>query len=155
MGIDFTQYTSYTTIYPEVCPGIYSNSSCKVVSEISPTTGYYEETEEQQFDEAYHLSLREKLFKRMERIYKKWEKRRIGSLIRLPYYLDFKRYNMFPCPDGNTEIVSENFPSTGGCLEAGQSEESYLVSWISEFGDQIFELPTGGVCNMEKGKNLI
>merc|ERR1711972_1240875 len=86
---------------------------------------------------------------------------------RLPKILNFEVYNIYPYPSGfpspdgfphpcgNTEIVSENFPNTGGCLEAGQSEESYLVSWISEFGDQIFELPTGGVCNMGKGKNLI
>lgn len=45
--------------------------------------------------------------------------------------------------------------STGGCLEVGRLDESYLISWVSEFEDQVFELPTGGACYMEKGKNLI
>lgn len=45
--------------------------------------------------------------------------------------------------------------STGGCIGGGDTREGYLISWISEFEDEVFELPTGGACNMKKGKNLI
>jgi photosystem I subunit 2 len=45
--------------------------------------------------------------------------------------------------------------STGGCLEAAQVEETYLLTWLNETGCRSFELPTGGVFFMKEGRNLI
>jgi len=45
--------------------------------------------------------------------------------------------------------------STGGCLEAAQTEETYLLTWLNETGCRSFELPTGGVFSMKEGRNLI
>ena len=63
-----------------------------------------------------------------------------------------------------TETYDQYFPefggSTGGWLQAAETEEKYVITWTnnqkkSKVEDNIFELPTGGAAIMKEGPNLI
>jgi photosystem I subunit 2 len=63
-----------------------------------------------------------------------------------------------------TESYDEYFPefggSTGGWLQAGETEEKYVLFWtnnkkVNSIEENIFELPTGGAAIMKQGPNLI
>ena len=50
--------------------------------------------------------------------------------------------------------------STGGWLQAAETEEKYVLTWTNDrkklaVEDNIFELPTGGAAIMKPGPNLI
>ena len=50
--------------------------------------------------------------------------------------------------------------STGGWLEAAETEEKYVMTWNNErkkpsVEDNIFEMPTGGAAIMKDGPNLV
>ena len=50
--------------------------------------------------------------------------------------------------------------STGGWLEAAETEEKYILTWTNDRNksaakDNIFEMPTGGAAIMKQGANLI
>ena len=50
--------------------------------------------------------------------------------------------------------------STGGWLEAAETEEKYVMTWSNErkkptIEDNIFEMPTGGAAIMKEGPNLV
>jgi len=65
----------------------------------------------------------------------------------------------------NTRMKSSNmyFPefggSTGGWLEAAETEEKYVMTWNNDTKksteDSIFEMPTGGAAIMKTGPNLV
>ena len=66
----------------------------------------------------------------------------------------------------NSRMKSSNlyFPefggSTGGWLEAAETEEKYVMTWNNEskktaVEDNIFEMPTGGAAIMKSGPNLV
>ena len=44
--------------------------------------------------------------------------------------------------------------STGGLLNAAETEEKYAITWSSPTA-QIFELPTGGAAEMNAGENIM
>ena len=44
--------------------------------------------------------------------------------------------------------------STGGLLNAAETEEKYAITWTSPSA-QIFELPTGGAAEMNAGENIM
>jgi photosystem I subunit 2 len=44
--------------------------------------------------------------------------------------------------------------STGGLLNAAETEEKYAITWTSKAA-QPFELPTGGAAEMHEGENLM
>ena len=44
--------------------------------------------------------------------------------------------------------------STGGLLNAAETEEKYAITWTSPT-NQVFELPTGGAAEMQAGENLM
>ena len=44
--------------------------------------------------------------------------------------------------------------STGGLLNAAETEEKYAITWTST-KTQAFELPTGGAAEMHEGENLM
>lgn len=44
--------------------------------------------------------------------------------------------------------------STGGLLNAAETEEKYAITWTSSVA-QAFELPTGGAAEMNEGENLM
>jgi photosystem I subunit 2 len=44
--------------------------------------------------------------------------------------------------------------STGGLLNAAETEEKYTITWTSPSA-QIFELPTGGAAEMNAGENIM
>ena len=44
--------------------------------------------------------------------------------------------------------------STGGLLNAAETEEKYAITWTSSKA-QAFELPTGGAAEMNEGENLM
>ena len=44
--------------------------------------------------------------------------------------------------------------STGGLLDAAETEEKYAITWTST-KDQAFELPTGGAALMNNGENIM
>ncbi|MEB3332968.1 MAG: photosystem I reaction center subunit II PsaD [Synechococcaceae cyanobacterium] len=44
--------------------------------------------------------------------------------------------------------------STGGLLNAAETEEKYAITWTSSAA-QVFELPTGGAAEMNAGENLM
>jgi photosystem I subunit 2 len=63
-----------------------------------------------------------------------------------------------------TEVYQSYFPefggSTGGWLQAAETEEKYVITWTNNtkktaVEDNIFELPTGGAAIMKQGANLI
>ena len=52
-------------------------------------------------------------------------------------------------------VVSPKFGgSTGGWLQAAETEEKYAITWASK-KEQIFEMPTSGAAIMQKGVNLL
>ena len=57
-----------------------------------------------------------------------------------------------------TEALKGNLPqsigSTGGLLNAAETEEKYAITWSSS-KSQAFELPTGGAAKMNEGDNLM
>ena len=57
-----------------------------------------------------------------------------------------------------TETLKGNLPqsigSTGGLLNAAETEEKYAITWSSSKA-QAFELPTGGAATMNEGENLM
>ena len=57
-----------------------------------------------------------------------------------------------------TEVLTGNLPqhigSTGGLLNAAETEEKYAITWSSKT-EQAFELPTGGAALMNQGDNLM
>ena len=57
-----------------------------------------------------------------------------------------------------TEALKGNLPqsigSTGGLLNAAETEEKYAITWSSP-KSQAFELPTGGAATMNEGDNLM
>ncbi len=57
-----------------------------------------------------------------------------------------------------TEALKGNLPqsigSTGGLLNAAETEEKYAITWSSSKA-QAFELPTGGAATMNEGDNLM
>ena len=44
--------------------------------------------------------------------------------------------------------------STGGWLQAAETEEKYAITWASK-KEQIFEMPTSGAAIMQSGENLL
>ena len=44
--------------------------------------------------------------------------------------------------------------STGGLLNAAETEEKYAITWSSN-SEQAFELPTGGAAMMHSGENIM
>ena len=44
--------------------------------------------------------------------------------------------------------------STGGLLNAAETEEKYAITWNSDSA-QAFELPTGGAAMMNSGENIM
>jgi len=44
--------------------------------------------------------------------------------------------------------------STGGLLNAAETEEKYAITWTSPTA-QVFELPTGGAAEMNEGENIM
>lgn len=64
----------------------------------------------------------------------------------------------------NTDSNSIYFPefggSTGGWLQAAETEEKYVMTWTNDrakaaIEDNIFEMPTGGAAIMKQGSNLV
>ena len=60
----------------------------------------------------------------------------------------------------NTNYFPEFGGSTGGWLDAAETEEKYVVTWTNDLKksdpkDNIFEMPTGGAAIMKKGPNLV
>ncbi len=57
-----------------------------------------------------------------------------------------------------TEALKGSLPkgigSTGGLLNAAETEEKYAITWSST-KEQAFELPTGGAALMNSGENLM
>jgi photosystem I subunit 2 len=50
--------------------------------------------------------------------------------------------------------------STGGWLQAAETEEKYVMTWtngrtVEKVEDNIFEMPTGGAAIMKSGPNLV
>lgn len=47
--------------------------------------------------------------------------------------------------------------STGGWLQAAETEEKYVMTWVNEkkVANDIFEMPTGGAAIMKQGPNLV
>ena len=63
-----------------------------------------------------------------------------------------------------TEAYNAYFPefggSTGGWLQAAETEEKYIITWTNDrkktlVEENIFELPTGGAAIMKDGPNLV
>jgi len=60
----------------------------------------------------------------------------------------------------NTNYYPEFGGSTGGWLEAAETEEKYVMTWTNDKKkadpkDNIFEMPTGGAAIMKAGPNLV
>ena len=60
----------------------------------------------------------------------------------------------------NTNYYTEFGGSTGGWLEAAETEEKYVMTWTNDKKkanpkDNIFEMPTGGAAIMKPGPNLV
>jgi len=45
--------------------------------------------------------------------------------------------------------------STGGWLQAAETEEKYVMTWTNGKTPSIFEMPTGGAATMKTGPNLV
>ena len=56
------------------------------------------------------------------------------------------------------QLLTGNLPkgigSTGGLLNAAETEEKYAITWTSK-KSQAFELPTGGAALMNEGENIM
>lgn len=50
--------------------------------------------------------------------------------------------------------LPKHIASTGGLLNAAETEEKYAITWTSK-SEQAFELPTGGAAMMNEGENLM
>jgi len=64
--------------------------------------------------------------------------------------------------NSNIETMTENnsyFPefggSTGGWLQAAETEEKYVLTWTKDGKDNVFEMPTGGAARMKSGPNVV
>ena len=59
----------------------------------------------------------------------------------------------------NTNYFPEFGGSTGGWLEAAETEEKYVMTWVNDkrktTEECIFEMPTGGAAIMKQGPNLV
>ena len=60
----------------------------------------------------------------------------------------------------NTNYYPEFGGSTGGWLEAAETEEKYVMTWTNSSTkitpeENIFEMPTGGAAIMKQGPNLV
>jgi photosystem I subunit 2 len=71
------------------------------------------------------------------------------------------RLNRLPIPLGiamsATQLkgqLPKYIGSTGGLLNAAETEEKYAITWSSSKA-QAFELPTGGAAEMNEGENLM
>jgi photosystem I subunit 2 len=60
-------------------------------------------------------------------------------------------------PKNDSYYFPEFGGSTGGWLQAAETEEKYVITWTSDKkdGSIIFELPTGGAAIMKEGPNLV
>jgi len=56
-----------------------------------------------------------------------------------------------------TKYFPEFGGSTGGWLQAAETEEKYVMTWVNEkkVANDIFEMPTGGAAIMKQGPNLV
>ena len=56
-----------------------------------------------------------------------------------------------------TKYFPEFGGSTGGWLQAAETEEKYVMTWVNEkkVANNIFEMPTGGAAIMKQGPNLV
>jgi photosystem I subunit 2 len=59
--------------------------------------------------------------------------------------------------DDSVKYYPEFGGSTGGWLQAAETEEKYIITWTNDKKNinAIFELPTGGAAIMKQGPNLI
>lgn len=62
--------------------------------------------------------------------------------------------------DANSIYFPEFKGSTGGWLQAAETEEKYVMTWTNErkklaVEENIFEMPTGGAAIMKQGSNLV
>ncbi len=62
--------------------------------------------------------------------------------------------------DSNAIYFPEFGGSTGGWLQAAETEEKYVMTWTNDRkksaeADNIFEMPTGGAAIMKQGPNLV
>jgi photosystem I subunit 2 len=59
--------------------------------------------------------------------------------------------------DDSVKYYPEFGGSTGGWLQAAETEEKYIITWTNDKKNTnaIFELPTGGAAIMKQGPNLI
>jgi len=59
----------------------------------------------------------------------------------------------------STNYFPEFGGSTGGWLEAAETEEKYVMTWVNDkrktTEECIFEMPTGGAAIMKQGPNLV
>jgi photosystem I subunit 2 len=60
----------------------------------------------------------------------------------------------------NANYFPEFGGSTGGWLDAAETEEKYIMTWTNDRKkiaqkDNIFEMPTGGAAIMKQGPNLV
>ena len=61
---------------------------------------------------------------------------------------------------GSEKYYPEFGGSTGGWLQAAETEEKYVLTWTNErkklaVEENIFEMPTGGAAIMKQGPNLV
>ena len=62
--------------------------------------------------------------------------------------------------NSNNNYFPEFGGSTGGWLQAAETEEKYVMTWtnerkVSSIEENIFEMPTGGAAIMKSGPNLV
>ena len=62
--------------------------------------------------------------------------------------------------NSNNSYFPEFGGSTGGWLEAAETEEKYVMTWtnqrtVTTVEENIFEMPTGGAAIMKSGPNLV
>ena len=62
--------------------------------------------------------------------------------------------------NSNNSYFPEFGGSTGGWLQAAETEEKYVMTWTNErkvntVEENIFEMPTGGAAIMKSGHNLV
>tara|TARA_B100000700_G_C14204630_1_gene471905 strand:+ start:24 stop:449 length:426 start_codon:yes stop_codon:yes gene_type:complete len=56
--------------------------------------------------------------------------------------------------EGLQGTLPQHIGSTGGLLNAAETEEKYAITWTSK-KSEAFELPTGGAAIMNEGENLM
>lgn len=78
-----------------------------------------------------------------------WEEDRGALLLGFPHV---------STPIPMSEVLNGQLPvyvgSTGGLLDAAETEEKYAITWTSK-KEQAFELPTGGAALMHSGENIM